>query len=1064
VKEGDLAEAIRRFEEYLRRYPNDLEVRQEFAGVLTQAGERARAIQEYQKLMAARPGSAELSLGLASVYLQAQQYYEAIPLLRRALEQFPENLDLAARLARAYALDRDFVRAREVYTRYLAGLKPGAARVPRDLTGLLLDLQRPGEALTFLLPQREKKRDEIQIMAEIVRAHAALKDNNAALLVVEELGNLPRQSFAERLELGKALVSSGDDLVAAAVFGQILAAEPENLAAQLGMAQVQIHQFLPEAAHGLLAGIKPTPVLQRQWALVWGEYHQLVGEYVESKLRYVELLAKDPQDAEARLALGKLLQYIQEYEKAKAEYGKVPQGGSRGRQARLGIAATLYDQRRYGESAECCQRLLAEDPADGEAMARLIRDHIKMGDCNNGAALGRGFLNEFGDLEPVTVGVQLALGRALLECGQYADALQEYESLLARPTGRIAETWYGQSRSAAKLNHTVKSEEALTAAFSDPGHETRNQLLIADLFYADYDDRMAEQLSQAVVHHDPNNLAALIRLADAQLRAARPSANIDAVVRTAKAILTLSPSNVRGHLALARAYSLAQEYPAAVAQYDRLLGVDSAFLVPKIEKARALFSGNQFGASAAAYQSALHPDPSELLRAGLLSFLQCHPEHRHRLGTCMESDPRALAAELEKLPSDLNDPTVRSGVHYLLLDAEARAAEITVIRLEADAKCKRDWRNFTAKGLYQELADKQPDNIEAFFDLGQVEGQLRQTKEAMTAFRQVLQIDPLNREAAIALERAGLELSPNLTVLGSAYNQTGRRGEANCSRFLGGAVFNYPIGEEDEVLGAGAARLYYRLPGFPALSGDELILNASKRVNDHLLLYGLCNIEDYASRIETRPTYDLGARWIVCDGTTVTANTFLNNVVENGESVQQDIFRVGGSLGVESRLNRFWSAGGLYRFAYYSDVNRMSELFAHTDVLCCLPPNQLKFVASLDYLTYNHPTILGPGDVIFGAIHPYFSPADYAYAEGRVEFTHWFSRDYFVYADQCWVSLQDGLGVDNSAFVYNNFRGILNWDIRPWLSLGVQGVVQIAQVYNMQQASAYLIWRFPCRQ
>ena len=32
------------------------------------------------------------------------------------------------------------------------------------------------------------------------------------------------------------------------------------------------------------------------------------------------------------------------------------------------------------------------------------------------------------------------------------------------------------------------------------------------------------------------------------------------------------------------------------------------------------------------------------------------------------------------------------------------------------------------------------------------------------------------------------------------------------------------------------------------------------------------------------------------DGTTLTANTFLNNVVENGESVQQDIFRVGGEI------------------------------------------------------------------------------------------------------------------------------------------------------------------------
>ena len=205
------------------------------------------------------------------------------------------------------------------------------------------------------------------------RAHSALKDNTAALTIVDELGKLAKDSITERLDLGKALVSSGDDMVAAVVYGQILAADPGNLTAQLGMAQVQIHQYQPEAACATLSGIKPTAALCRQWALVWAEYHQLVGEDVEARQRYTILLAKDPLDTEARLALAKLLEYIQEYEKAKAEYTKVPPAGGRGRQARQGFADTLYDQRRFAESIECCERLLAEDPADGEAVARLMR-------------------------------------------------------------------------------------------------------------------------------------------------------------------------------------------------------------------------------------------------------------------------------------------------------------------------------------------------------------------------------------------------------------------------------------------------------------------------------------------------------------------------------------------------------------------------------------------------------------------------------------------------------------------------------------------------------------------
>jgi hypothetical protein len=278
-----------------------------------------------------------------------------------------------------------------------------------------------------------------------------------------------------------------------------------------------------------------------------------------------------------------------------------------------------------------------------------------------------------------------------------------------------------------------------------------------------------------------------------------------------------------------------------------------------------------------------------------------------------------------------------------------------------------------------------------------------------------------------------------------------------------GALVNYPIGEEDEVVSVGYARLFYQLPGFPSLSGDAYTLNASKRVDDHLLLYCLGSVEDYRNRISTRPVYELGARWVVVDGTTVTANTFLNNVVENGESVQQNIYRAGANLGVESQLTRFWQAGGFYRFAYYSDVNRMSEIYLHTDVLACLPPTQLKFVASLDYLTYNHQTVFGPDGSIVGSIHPYFAPAGYAYAEARVEYTHWLSRDYFVYSNQSYVSLQYGLGCDNNANVYNNLRAILNCDIKPWLSVGIQARAQIAQVYNMQELFGYLVVRLPCR-
>ena len=58
---------------------------------------------------------------------------------------------------------------------------------------------------------------------------------------------------------------------------------------------------------------------------------------------------------------------------------------------------------------------------------------------------------------------------------------------------------------------------ALAGALSLTNSEARNRLLLADLFYGDNEDKPAIEQIQIVLEKDPLNLAALIRLADAQL-------------------------------------------------------------------------------------------------------------------------------------------------------------------------------------------------------------------------------------------------------------------------------------------------------------------------------------------------------------------------------------------------------------------------------------------------------------------------------------------------------------------------------------------------------------------
>jgi hypothetical protein len=100
--------------------------------------------------------------------------------------------------------------------------------------------------------------------------------------------------------------------------------------------------------------------------------------------------------------------------------------------------------------------------------------------------------------------------------------------------------------------------------------------------------------------------------------------------------------------------------------------------------------------------------------------------------------------------------------------------------------------------------------------------------------------------------------------------------------------------------------------------------------------------------------------------------------------------------------------------------------------------------------------------VLFGAIHPYFSPESYAFYEGRIEYYHWLSRDYFAHSEQCYFLVQYGLGWDSLLNNYNSSRALFNFDVRSWLSVGADASVILSPFYDATAAAACALIRFPC--
>jgi len=118
--------------------------------------------------------------------------------------------------------------------------------------------------------------------------------------------------------------------------------------------------------------------------------------------------------------------------------------------------------------------------------------------------------------------------------------------------------------------------------------------------------------------------------------------------------------------------------------------------------------------------------------------------------------------------------------------------------------------------------------------------------------------------------------------------------------------------------------------------------------------------------------------------------------------------------------------------------------------LFCFIPTELKGVISIDGQTFREPTLIdndNPLDVT-GAVHPYFTPRGFVIYEGRLEWTHVFTRDHFFHSNNSWYSLQYGIAWDSEFVNYNLFRFLYNQDCGSWLSVGFDAHRTISNVYK----------------
>jgi hypothetical protein len=483
-----------------------------------------------------------------------------------------------------------------------------------------------------------------------------------------------------------------------------------------------------------------------------------------------------------------------------------------------------------------------------------------------------------------------------------------------------------------------------------------------------------------------------------------------------------------------------------------------------------LYADKQFSAARSQYNAMLQLTPDDVVVNQLNSIVQRDPKYKLMFAPYVMGKVTGpiLRQEMQRLAGS-PDEDIRLVAQGLLSDYDATTAWQKQFILERDAKELKNYRDYEAMPAYDAANAYEPTNTETLFDEGQVFANRNWTQKAIEKYSQVLEVDPTNRDAMVTSERAQADMGPKGDFNENFFYQRGRNGLANIDRNKVTFAGRVPLGDENEFLQIGYTWARYTPTGNSSdnstLDGNIPYFRVQKRfMDDRLLYYGQLNIEEYANRISTKPTFDTGFNYYCNSWITARGGLYLENVVENGESMVQNIYRYGFYSGVDFKPTRTWGFGGEYRYGHYSDNNDLNQFTLYNENAFTLPPKQLKLVERVFFMGYREQSIFptNPPDQndIAGTVHPYFAPHGFCQTEVRLEWTHWLSRDYFAHTNQCWYTLQYGVATDNTGEIYQNLRAALNYDVCTWFTVGADVNAQLSSVYNMFSAMGYLQIRF----
>ena len=273
------------------------------------------AAQAYRKTLELQPDLFEARLNLGILLVEMKQPQEALDHLQRAVTLKPEN-----------------TRAHLYYARALAAAEQGDEAVKQFQDVLHRD---PALAIAHF--------DLAQLDLNQKHFEEARAEFEKAASLDAKLAQAP---------LGEALALEGlkRPADAATYFVKYLALQPDDLDTRFHLARIDLQTGQNQEAMDNLQKVYRVKPDLAGLAAALGDVSALLKKFPESETFYRQALVLTPSEADLHRALGKTLLDEGKLDEAEAEFRSALKINSQSPEAISGLAATLYLQKRYGET------------------------------------------------------------------------------------------------------------------------------------------------------------------------------------------------------------------------------------------------------------------------------------------------------------------------------------------------------------------------------------------------------------------------------------------------------------------------------------------------------------------------------------------------------------------------------------------------------------------------------------------------------------------------------------------------------------------------------------------